>query len=75
MKKERVIDYINGLDIDYGQKIILFRSMYDSKADKTDYNADIVDYLNSRDDLSYEEIVTILKKLDFTVHSDGTVTW
>ena len=75
LKKERVIDYINNLDIDYGQKIILFRSMYDGKADQAEYNADIVEYLNSRDDLSYEEVVTILKKLDFTVHSDGTVTW
>ena len=75
LKKERVIDYINNLDIDYGQKIILFRSMYDGKADQEAYNADIVDYLNSRDDISYEEMVAILKELGFTVHSDGTVTW
>ena len=75
LKKERVIDYINGLDIDYGQKIILFRSMYDGKADQEAYNADIVDYLNSRDDLSYSEMVTILKKLGFTVYQNGTVTW
>ena len=74
LKKERVIDYINGLDIDYGQKIILFRSMYDGKADQEAYNGDIVDYLNSRDDITYQEMVTILKKLGFTVKGN-TVTW
>lgn len=76
LKKQRVIEYINGLDIDYGQKIILYRSMYDSKADQAAYNADIVEYLNSRDDISREEMIIILKKLGFTVSEDGTtVTW
>ena len=73
--KEKKVEYINNLDLDYGQKIILLRSMYDSKADKEEYNADIVEYLNSRDDISYEQMVTILEELDFTVHSDGRVTW
>ena len=71
-RKEKVIDYINGLDADYGEKIILFKSEY--KADDT-YNSDIIDYLNSREDLSYKDIVTILKELGFTVYSDGTVRW
>jgi hypothetical protein len=75
LKKERVIDYINNLDMDYGQRIILYRSMYNSQADRDDYNSDILDYLNSRDDLSYEEKVTILKELDFTVTDDGDVYW
>ena len=74
-KKEKVIDYINNLDLDYGQKIILFRSMYSSKADKNTYNSDIVDYLNSRDDISYEEMETILKELGFTVDSNGNISW
>lgn len=74
LKKERVIDYINGLDLDYGQKIILFRSMYDSKEDKNTYNADIVEYLDSRSDISYEEMVEILEALGMTV-SGNTVTW
>ena len=73
--KEKKIEYINNLDLDYGQKIILFRTMYDSKEDKANYNADIVDYLNNRGDISYEEMVTILEELDFTVSADGTVTW
>ncbi len=75
LKKERVIEYINGLDIDYGSKIILFRSMYDGKEDCAAYNADIVDYLNSREDISYDETVTILKELGFTVDSQGNIYW
>jgi hypothetical protein len=75
LKKERVKNYIfNELDIDYGAKCILYRSQYDSKDDKAEYNGVIVDYLNSREDISYEEMVEILRKLDFTV--DGTnVSW
>lgn len=71
-RKEKVIDYINGLDLDYGEKIILFKSQYTS--DDT-YNADILDYLNSRDDISYEETAAILTELGFTVYPDGTVQW
>lgn len=73
-KKAAVIDYINGMDLDYGQKIILLRSMYDSKADRENYNADIVEYLNSRDDISYEEMVTILEELGMKVNGNN-VTW
>ena len=71
-RKEKVIDYINNLDADYGERIILFKSEYN--ADDT-YNYDIIDYLNSREDISYEEMATILKELGFTVSSDGTITW
>jgi hypothetical protein len=71
-KKKKVVDYINSLNADYGEKIILFKSAY--KSDDT-YNYDIIEYLNSRDDISYEEMVAILKELGFTVKSDGTVTW
>lgn len=74
-KKQKAVDYINGLPLDYGQKIIMFRSMYDSKEDRDYYNADILEYLNSRTDLTFEEIATILTELGFTVYSDGRVTW
>lgn len=76
-KKSKVTDYINSLDeLDYGQKIILYRSQYDSKADKAAYDDDIVEYLNGRDDLSYEDRIAILKKLGFTISEDGeTVSW
>lgn len=71
-RKEKVIEYINNLDADYGTKIILFKSEYN--ADDT-YNYDIIDYLNSRDDISYKDMETILKELGFTVSSDGNISW
>ena len=71
-RKEKVIDYINNLDADYGSKIILFKSEY--PADDT-YNVDIVNYLNSRQDISYKEMETILKELGFTVDSNGRISW
>jgi hypothetical protein len=73
--KEKTIDYINSLNLDYGQKIILYRSLYDGQADRDQYNADILEYLNGRNDLTFEEKVTILRELDFTVLDDGTVLW
>jgi len=71
-RKEKVLNYVNNLDADYGAKIILFKSEY--PADDT-YNMDIIEYLNSRNDISYEEEVNILKELGFTVEADGTVSW
>jgi hypothetical protein len=71
-RKEKVIDYVNNLDIEYGARLILFKSEYN--ADDT-YNYDIIDYLNNRQDISYEEMETILKELGFTVLSDGTIQW
>lgn len=70
--KEKKIDYINNLDIDYGAKLILFKSEYN--ADDT-YNNEIIDYLNNRDDLTYEEKVAILKELGFNVDSNGNISW
>lgn len=71
-RKEKVIDYLNNLDIDYYEKLILFKSEYN--ADDT-YNYEIVDYLNGRDDISYEDTVIILKELGFDVDANGNVTW
>jgi len=71
-RKEKVADYINNLDADYGVKIILFKSEYN--ADDT-YNYDIIEYLNNRQDISFEEEMTILKELGFEVDSDGNVSW
>jgi hypothetical protein len=62
--KDNVEDYIANMDIDYGAKLLLFKMTYPK--DDT-YNNDIIDYLNSRDDLSYDQIVTILKELGFKV--------
>ncbi len=71
-RKEKVLDYINGLDAEYGAKIILFKSAYPS--DDT-YNYEIIDYLNGRADISYSEMETILKSLGFTVDKNGEISW
>ena len=74
-RKEKVIDYINGLDADYGEKIILYRTVYSSKSDKKAYNQEIIDYLNEREDISYEQMKYILEELDMEVDSEGYITW
>lgn len=71
-RKDKVINYLNGLDLDYGEKLIIFKNEYN--ADDT-YNYEIVDYLNGRSDLSYAEIETILKKIGFNVDAEGNITW
>lgn len=71
-RKRKVLEYINNLDADYGEKIILYKSEYPGD-DR--YNAEIVDYLNSRDDISYDDMVTILTELGFRVLEDGTIRW
>ena len=73
--KKKTRNYIFGLNLDYGQKAILYRSLYSSKADKNEFNAEIVRYLDDRDDISLEEYKIILESLDMTLHSDGTITW
>ena len=70
-KKEKVFAYIESLPIDYGQKCILFKSQY--KADDS-MNMDIIEYLDSREDIDYDEMVTILRELDFTVEGNN-VYW
>ena len=70
-RKEKVIDYINDLDADYETKIILYKSEYPS--DDT-YNAEIIEYINNRNDLTYEERISIYTELGFTV-KNGYVYW
>lgn len=69
-RKAKVLDYINGLSADYGAKIILYKTEYPS--DST-YDMEILDYLNNRSDISYDETVAVLRELGFTVDADGTV--
>ena len=73
--KEKKMAYIESLDLDYGQKLILHRSLYDSKEDKRKYNYAIVEYLDSREDISWDDMKTILEELDFTVYDDGRIEW
>jgi hypothetical protein len=70
LKKERVRAYIGGLNISAGQKAVLFRSYY-PKDDS--YNQDVVDYIVSRSDLTYEDRVALLTELGFIVTADGQI--
>ena len=72
LNKEKAIEYIEGLDIDAGAKMILYKTKY--KSDKT-YNRQIVAYLNSRDDIDYNDMKTILEELGAKVDSKGKITW
>ncbi len=71
-KKQKVLDYINNLDIDYGAKCILLKSEYKTE---DNYNTAIVDYLNARDDISREEMITILEELGATIDENGYIYW
>lgn len=71
-KKTKVFDYINSMDLEFEQKVILAKMQYNSY---DEYNYEIVDYLNNIETISYEEEVEILKKLGFEVSADGTVSW
>jgi hypothetical protein len=71
-RKRKVVEYINSLNADYYTKILLLK--YEYPADDR-YNGEIIDYLNSREDLSYQETVEILTELGFKVTEDGTVRW
>jgi hypothetical protein len=72
LKKEKAVEYLNELPLDYGQRIILFRIQFPTD---TTYCSDIVTYLNERDDISYDQEVFILEELGFAVFADGTVKW
>lgn len=69
-RKEKVIQYINGLELDYYSKIILLKKEYPSE---DAYNAEIIEYLNGREDISYSDMVTILTELGFRVTEDGQI--
>lgn len=71
-RKSKVAEFINNSDLDYGARLILFKSQY--KADDT-YNYEIISYLNQREDVSFDDMKTILEELGFKVDSKGNITW
>ncbi len=71
-RKNKVVEFINGLDMKRASKLILFKSEFPK--DDT-YNEEIVEYLNNREELSRKDVEGILKGLGFEVESDGTVRW
>ena len=70
-RKDKVINYVNTLDMSIAQKAILIKSTNTFKFN--DYNSQIVEYVGSLD-IDYEDMVKILKDLDMTVQGD-TVYW
>lgn len=72
-RKKKVVALLNSLDyLEYGQKIVLFRSEFTS--DDT-YCEDIVEYINGLN-MKYADRVEILKALNFRISDDGsTVYW
>jgi hypothetical protein len=70
-RKKKVTAYIQSLDIDRGQKLILHKSEYPSD---TQYNREIIAYLKSRKDLSDADRKKILEALGFKVEGN-TVRW
>ena len=71
-RKQKVFDYVNGLDLSFEQKVMLAKLEYPSY---DEYNYEIVDYLNNRNDINYDEMVSILTELGFKVDANGVVSW
>lgn len=70
--KRNVVRYLNALDLSYGEKLILYKSRFPSD---NKYNNAIINYLNSRDAVSYSQMVNILTELGMTVDEKGKITW
>ena len=71
-RKNKVINYVNGLNLSIPQKAILIKSTNTFKFN--DYNYDIVSYVDGLG-IDYTEKVKILKDLDMTVKDDGSISW
>ena len=76
LKKERVFNYVNSLDLDEIQKAIMFKMQYPKDDDYVGngYNSAIVQYVGGLD-MTYEEMVQVIEGLGMTVDSDGNVYW
>ena len=70
-RKNKVISYVNSLDLSIPQKAMLIRSEYSSF---DNYNNEIIEYVNNLD-LSIEEKKAILEGLDMKITKDGYVKW
>ncbi len=71
-RKTKVAEYISSLDIPMVEKYILFKSEYPST---DDYNYEIIDYVNSMSDMTFEEKIEVLRSLDFDVDAEGNIYW
>ena len=71
-KKEKVFNYISGLDVGDVEKMILYKMSYPAVDDYNDY---ILDYLNNRDDLTYDVKKSMLEALGATLDDEGYIDW
>ena len=71
-RKNKVINYINSLEMNIPQKAMLIK--YTNTFKFNDYNNDIVQYVSDLN-LTYDKKKTLLEELDMKVLSDGTVVW
>lgn len=71
-RKKKVQAYLRELDIPEMDKLLLYKSVYNSYDDR---NYEIIDYLNNNDDLTFEDRVNALRGLGFTVTDDGYISW
>ena len=69
-KQEKILAYINSLDIAEGAKAILFKMKYPKN---DDYNRQVVQYVVGLD-MTYAEKKAILTQLGFQVDSNGKIT-
>ena len=70
-RKDKIVSYINSLNLSIPQKAILIRQEYPSF---DDYNNQIVQYVVGLD-LAYEDKVSIIEELDMKVDEEGYVHW
>ena len=71
-KKNKVINYVNSLNLSIPQKAIIIKTNNSFKFN--DYNNEIVDYINNLN-LTYYEKKELLEELDMKVLDDGTIIW
>lgn len=64
-RKQKITDWINSQDIPYEAKIMLYKSMYTGYRG---YDTEIIQYLRTNPDISYEQMVEILEKLGFKIN-------
>ncbi len=70
-RKNKIINYVNSLNLDIPQKAMLIRTEYKTF---NDYNYDIVSYVDGLN-VDYSEKVKILESLNMKVSADGTINW
>ena len=70
-RKDKVISYVNSLNLSIPQKAMLIRKEYSTFNDN---NEDIISYVDSLN-ISYEEKVKMLIDLDMKVNLDGSISW